>query len=479
MFDYLQHFNNLPKDLRDQVSSPSAMASISELEKKYQIDLAMVVMKVMIKSLTVKSLPGFLTAEFSLTPDRAANLTKEMIEKVFMPVAGYLGLDSELRALDLDKDIDVLIQQAGLTLPSANLVNRFKKILATYLKGIRSKIDTRASLAKDAKIGGLNFSQEEIDRVFKVCDKQKFKSLEIQENLPASPAKTAPIASARLNEIIGQADKAQAGEYNLKQALISGQVKPVSGSAPIIEPVKSPVHPTAKLVEPVPALKLEVPEKILDLPQPEPKDNVSEKKAVQLEHTPTGQMAAAIYNKNNVPPVSRPVPPSMTKLRPAVGSVLTGKTAVPLAKVAPVVSSPAPAPVKPSLANRPVPAPSANRPQMHDIKAVPKVMGPVEELRFLDLANFRRLGPTTTEAVSKILGKIKLLERDGYDKMVAGVQAWRQGLVNRLYVRIGQEAVAQGITLKEAVEARKKAGLEYLTMEEIEAIVSLNSKLVF
>jgi hypothetical protein len=116
---------------------------------------------------------------------------------------------------------------------------------------------------------------------------------------------------------------------------------------------------------------------------------------------------------------------------------------------------------------------------MHDIKPVPKVMGPAEELRFLDLTNFRRLGQTAPEAAAKILAKIKLLEKDGYDKMVSGVQAWRQGAVNRLYLRLGQESVVKGIALKDVIDARQKAGQDCLTMEEIEAIVSLNSKLIF
>jgi hypothetical protein len=116
---------------------------------------------------------------------------------------------------------------------------------------------------------------------------------------------------------------------------------------------------------------------------------------------------------------------------------------------------------------------------MHDIKPMPKVMGPIEELQFLDVINFRRLGATPAEITAKVLAKIKLLEKDGYDKMVAGVRAWRQSPVSRLYLRLGQEAIAKGLTMKAMVESRKGANQEYLSMEEIEAIVSLNGKLVF
>ena len=116
---------------------------------------------------------------------------------------------------------------------------------------------------------------------------------------------------------------------------------------------------------------------------------------------------------------------------------------------------------------------------MHDVKPVPKVMGPIEELQFLDPLNFRRLGKTPAETTAKIFAKIKLLEKEGYDKMVSGVRAWRQSPTNRLYLHLGQEAIVKGMLLKDAVAERQKAGQECLSMEEIEAIVTLNSKLVF
>ena len=106
-------------------------------------------------------------------------------------------------------------------------------------------------------------------------------------------------------------------------------------------------------------------------------------------------------------------------------------------------------------------------------------MGPIEELQYLDVLNFRRLGATPAETVIKIFNKIKQLEKEGYDKMIAGIKAWRQSPVNSLYIKIGQEAISKGITIKEAALNYQKNNQEYLKIEEIEAIVSLNSKLVF
>jgi len=426
MFDYLQQFNSLPKDLRDQVSSPSAMAILGELESKYRVDLAMVVMKIMIKSLTVKNLPAYFVSELGLNGDQAELLGKELKERIFVSVADYLGILTEMRALDLEKDIAILIKETGLILPSENLISRFKNILATYLKGVRNKIDTRSTLAKDIKIGGLSLSSAEIDRVFKVCETQKFKSLEI--NLTSSSA-ASPAPQSRLDKIIAETTKpavkpavlgAPSGEYNLKKAIEDKQIKKP-------EPKLDTQH------------ELPIPEKQLNLPQP------VEEKPVIKPVVPTPP-----------PPPTPPTPTPPTHPTP-----------------------PTPPSPRPTIINRPIVSPSTNKPKMQDIKPIPKVMGPIEELQFLDLVNFRRLAKVPAEITAKIFAKIKLLEKDGYDKMVAGVKAWRQSPINRLYLRLGQEAVSKGVTLKEAIALRQKANQEYLSLEEIEAIMMMNSKLVF
>ncbi|MFA5023964.1 MAG: hypothetical protein WC523_03360 [Patescibacteria group bacterium] len=453
MFDYLQQFNSLPKDLRDKVSSPAAMAVLTELENKYKADLAMTVMKVMIKSLAVKNLPAYFVSDLGLNGDQAENLTRDLKEKMFAPVAEYLGILTDMRALDLDKDIAILIKEAGLSLPSETLVNRFKSILATYLKGVRSKIDARGTLAKEVANGGLNLSSAEIDRVFKICETQKFKSLNVNLAAPNTAA-IAPVS--RLDKIISGAEKSPApiAEYNLKQALESGQVKKLATPETKAE---SKLDTKAILDT---KHELPIPEKQLDLPAGE----VPPTKSVP-----------------SMPPVApvKPIAPAVKPIMPVAPNSKMPVAPRPIVVPRPVV---APRPIvipRPTVVNRPTASATPAKPKMHDIKPVPKVMGPIEELQFLDLINFRRLGSTPPEITAKIFAKIKLLEKEGYDKMVAGVKAWRQSPVNRLYLRLGQEAVTKGISLKEALDARQKAGQEYLKFEEIEAIVVLNSKLVF
>ena len=494
MFDYLQQFNNLPKELRDKVSSPSVMVALAELEKKYQVDLAMAVMKVMIKSTTLKNLPAYFISDFNLGQASAESLVKELTAKIFVSAADYLGLQKEAKALDLNLDIDLIISEAGLFLPSSDSIGRFKNILSTYLKGVRSKIAARDALTKPVNMGGLDLTPSEVDRIFKVCEQSTFKSLEV--NLDVVSKRLAP--QSRLDKIIASGDNNKlSSEYNLKQAIASGQIKKPDM---VVAPIK-PIQPV-KLDT---SHELPMPEKQLDLPLSEEtnkKELAPEDKKVMarsfnpVSSTPTGVKPIPII------PIAIPFP-SIKKPEKKSGffgkifkdtakenkseaitkSTLSTKPVTPVQPlIRPVpkqVFRPAPTIQKPIAASRPIFAPSISKRVMQDIKVVPKVMGPLEELQFLDLINFRRLGKTPVEITAKIFSKVKLLEADGYDKMVAGVRAWRQSPVNRLYLKMVQEAISQGITIKDLALAKQKDSKDYLSLEEIEAILAMNSKLVF
>ncbi len=483
MFDYLQKFNNLPKDLRDQVSSSVVMTALSELEKKYKVDLAMTVMKVMIKELALDNLPIYFVSQLALSSVQAETLAKEMKEKVFTKTLNYLASSSAStpistptsapapKPLDLKDDVSLLIKEIGLMLPSEVLINRFKNILTTYTKGVRNKIDTRATLTKSVDQGGLNLSAEQADKVFKVCDQKTFKNLE-------PTFKKAPPAS-RLDKIISQAEKGRPAveEYSLKKALAEDKTK-----KPILDTSHElPLPKEAK------EKKLPLPKKKKALPKPIETTPVS----VPPKSTPIPKEPLPAKSE------SKEAPKSVHKIeQPKKKSIKLGKlfksekkvvpTPEPIKK--PITPIKTPAPIKPkevkkeiktSPSSRSAPAPSVAKPKVHDIKPVPKVMSPIEELQYLDLVNFRRLGKTPTEMIGKVFSKIKLLEGEGYDKMITGVKAWRKSPVNRLYLKIGQEAINKGISMQKAAEARQDNKEDYLNIEEIEAIVSLNSKLAF
>jgi len=518
MFDYLQQFNSLPKDLKDKVSSPQAMAALAEIENRYQVDLAMIVMKVMIKSLTIKDLPAIFVGEFSLSAPQAEALTKDLKEKIFKAVGDYVGLGSETKELDLNKDINLLIKEAGLTIPSEFLIERLKKIIATYLKGVRSRIDTRGSLAKDIETGGLGLSAEETDRILKVCDLQKFKD---NENLRSFSVATPP--GSRLDKIISSQEQAihkPLAEYDFKKALASGEVKRISspagagaaiaamhgkGVGETSDQTQTPGQTTTPTKTQTPGQTIassqtphqaiaQAPTQTATKPSPiesrgvvrKPESTSLFKKIFTEEQeqaspgsvkfaaaAPIPDISAAALSSAQVATSTKPT----VAARRAPGTSVRPTASVASARIAANAQRTTAPKSQTEFSTKQQVAMS--RPRVEDVRAVPKVMGPIEELQFLDLTNFRRLGKTPEEITAKIFNKIKLLEKDGYDKMIAGIVAWKKSPVCLLYLKMVQEAVASGKTLKESVALRQEKNQEVLTMEEIEAIMSFNSKLVF
>jgi len=97
MLNYLEKFKSLPADLRQRVSSPAVMASLSAIEKKYNVNLATVIMRVMVNDISLVDLPKFFVFENDMDGRQAEKLTEELKRDVFVVVADHLGIAVESR----------------------------------------------------------------------------------------------------------------------------------------------------------------------------------------------------------------------------------------------------------------------------------------------------------------------------------------------------------------------------------------------
>ena len=505
MFDYLQKFNTLPANLRESVSSPAAMAVISDLENKYKIDLAAIVMKVMTKTIPLADLSIYFVSDFSLSQETAKKLTADLKERLFFPVANYLGYNASYSSVVPKTTVtpahlagvEKVIKAAGIVFAGAELNARLKNILATYLKGVRSRVDTRLTLEKDIASGGLGLDHKAIDKIFKVADElsasQTLPSGELI-NLPTpEPVKSGLDKVRALYEKPGEARDIP---YDLKTAISTGAVKkpvvpfnlpsPVEAKEKLLEkpveeikPVIIPVVP-AKPITPTPVInqvKISTPTPSIVVPIKPIVPVVPVAKAVTIVKSVEAVMP------NPVPKINRP-----PEKKPGIFSNLFHKETAPkpVVEVKKTVVEPKVVPaVQPSIASLRTEAATQNKPvakvaPVQVPSSAPKIMGPIEELQYLDIVNFRRLGTSPLEATAKVESKIKLLEKDGYDKMVSGVLAWRSGLINSIYLKMGQEALTKGISLKQCADNYRLAKTPgFLFWEEIESIMALNSRLMF
>lgn len=100
MNDYLEKFKKLPTELQNAVSSEEKIRQLEELEKKYNLKLTKFVVRLMIKDITWLEVEKFCQENFHLSPEKAAALKKDLTEKIFSEVIGYLGKDLRLQIED-------------------------------------------------------------------------------------------------------------------------------------------------------------------------------------------------------------------------------------------------------------------------------------------------------------------------------------------------------------------------------------------
>ena len=395
MLEYLKKFNALPAEVKAKVSSEEAIAAIEALEKKYQVALAALVMKVMVKEVALGGLAAYLVKE-NLGKIRAEELARELKEKIFSfldaqtPAAKgasfFFSADDEAEIRELAKNIGQLakieepvvpvvpverkleevIRRAQINFGSVELADRFSQILKTYLRGIRNRLETKMTLVKPFLNGGLSFDHDSAEKVMVLADKA----------IKAKPGETmAPWPKIKLPELAAIGREA-AYDFSRLKKLDTGHELPA--------PPKPVAPPAAAGQMPLIKRRFEA-------------ENLSQSTKARIE----------------------------------------------------------------------------------DVKFVPKVMGPIDEIKYLDLTAFRRLGGDPFKTAEKIKSKLALLEEESYGKRLEGIKAWRLSPIFKLYLALGGLSISANKPIDVIIEERKLAGGEYLTADEFRAIMDLNKNLRF
>ena len=478
MLGYLQKFNSLPSSLRQKISGSEAMAKIEALEKKYNILLAVLIMKIVVREIKIDDLLDYLIKE-NLPKDRAEELAQELKQKIFFSLGNYFSAseikperlikptmdapvlsadessvnepkiksasfffspddEQEIRELTkkiviaensdlvtetVDDKLKKIISRVQINFGSADLADRFSQILRTYLRGIRNKFETNATLMKPFLSGGLSFDEDSAEKVMSFADKvlnsesdQSIKPL-LKINLPKSEK-----ADSSLGREISRDAAYDFSKLRKQDSKIKDDLKKLD-TAHELAPLTPTVLPAQAGVS--------VPITQINAPIAKGKASVITKEV-----------------KTNPKPIS-----------PAVES---DSFDMPLIK-------------------RRFKAENLNQSQkakVEDVKYIPRVMGPLDEIKYMNLINFRRLDRSPSKSADKIKNKINLLEED-YAKKLEGIKFWRQSPIYRLYLEIGHLSISDNKPIDVIIEERKMANLDYLTADEFRAIMDLNKSLRF
>ncbi len=463
MFDYLQKYNNLPKELRDKVSTPKVLASIDSLEKKYGVYLAAVVMKVMVKEIGINDLIRYFILEFKLSEDKSRALVLELKKEIFAGLDDYLALNEAAKSQEtkraerivkpepplrssnivfapkdekevkdlaqkvaeyfykpdpdnVEAKLDNIVKEIKINFGSELLAGRFRYILRTYLRGIRDKIDTRQALTKSIDLGGLGFDLELADNILAIVEKNGQK---LDNKVAIKPP-------AKINLPEDKTSRNEALPRLYKGAGVRDAPYDFSS-------LKNQKTKTIEL------------DLTHELPPPVPQ-TVSRKPEERVKTA--DKIKEPIFSFQSKE--SKPVYPAIVEK----------------------------APLAPRMPQPRLSAQGSGKIKMEDIKFKSKIIGPVDELRYMNLINFRRLNQDPFLAANKIKEKIDLLDEE-YSKRIEGIKAWRVSPLNRLYLEMGSASISNSKAIDVIIEERKTASQEYLTAREMEAIIELNKELRF
>ena len=512
-------FRDLPERIRDILWSDKTGAINGEIFKRFQLSARQenvffdVINKIVFKQINLDQLPKALEA-LGINEEQTKEIAVEILKKRVLPLSDYLKVNTllyikkwggeipadELSALvkteskgkiDADSIVMQIIKETGLELKEDILKNRFKNIVLSFIRNVRSSTEIIIVLKRPLKIGGMGLSQEIVDKTMDILQKenQQTQNISVPIRKIVSGGKAKALIKAPSKELLKAETKMLKIIPKTKTfpSLLEGKTK-----QPLIEKIKK-IDSTKKIIgEKRDESLIEVPAKNLS------KTEIKIPKIIQKAETHTSlleektkQPLIEKIKKINVKEekIAQDVEEAIKNFQPQMVSSSTSESIDQPTKERFLEEDTSEKKVeaiiekslnvnpenKPILSRRPE---EPGKVMVGSISNYPKIYGPNEELRSISLIDWRRWD-ISQEAMLKVKGKIDLLAEDSLVKKAEGIKAWKESEVNRLYLEIGEESINKGKSVKETINERQKGGRKTLTEAEFNAVVGLNKSLRF
>jgi hypothetical protein len=105
------------------------------------------------------------------------------------------------------------------------------------------------------------------------------------------------------------------------------------------------------------------------------------------------------------------------------------------------------------------------------------MVGPVDELRQMDIATFRTLGATPADQAAAVVAKVQALGRDSLARRAEGLAAWRESEVYTVYRSIGINSIQSGQSVAQVTASLFRENKPTLTEAEFNAVADCNQRL--
>ncbi len=462
-------FSKLPPKVKDFLISPEITAKNIEIEKKFSLskkqfnDLLQIFREIVFKELSMDDFSQKLYERLGLEKEKIIKLSEKIANSEFLPIADYLDnfkLEDYLNKWEQslkegkkrEQIIDKQVKKEKLHPLSLEATIEDKEI-----EDIKKKMEIEKPSGLDKlvdeiiKKSNLSFEDEILKKRFENIVFARLK--DVRDDIETK-------------EVLIKAEKI--GGLELDDASADRVVRIAKDEfEKMDEKVKKelnlPKFELPKITQPYPAIPIAIETGKSNEIIPEPKVSSDKIQPNSLE-----KEISSILKENKLVGPDKSIKESAPVIKPEVETKKIESMPQPEKRKI-VYESFKLAPLKSS----------ESKAVVEDITRPPKVMGPIEELKYLSLKVFRRLAADPKEAILKIKQKIDVMEKESLIKKIQAIKAWRQSEVYKLYLEIGKESIEKNRETSQIVQERENSGKITLSEGEIEAIVELNKSLRF
>ncbi|MEA2088630.1 MAG: hypothetical protein U9O55_02205 [Patescibacteria group bacterium] len=485
----LQKFEQLSEEKKRFLSSPMVLSSLEEVEKKYKIKLALILMEVAVDKNKADNLANFLENRLALEKNIAFQISRELEESIFRefniisdfknerqaepavvsrkimkvkdePIKN-INIKSEekiatdrkqdeiekkeneikelksvfIKSVDWEREAEKIISRLDINFKKDLLKNRFKYIIISAIKGVRSQIDFKDILRRRENEAGMEFSGEIVDKILSVV---KIRKQKIENGDGLEKQKQEKIKDQAIEE-----------KYDLPLVSKSGKITPDAENKNIDNVVIN--DKKQKILSPPPPAVI----KQDSIENKSKKEEQSIDRVLDKKQGKDDQLRQPVDGGKKIEDKKEPA-----KKRESFMDFLFSKSQK--------------KDIKPKI---------FEKKEIKDVGKIisvdekSKLVGPVDELSELTIKDFRSWSENPYEAIKKIKEKINILVKESLEKGSLGMKAWKKSEINKIYLDILHNAIIKRKQVDDIIEEMKNEKKQILTLEEFEAIEQLNREL--
>ncbi len=374
----------------------------------------------------------------------------------------------------LEEKLEKVVREVNINFSSEASKDRFKNIIFTFFRGVRNQLATRQALLKDYDKGGLSLSEDVSEKIIKAASKYKDglpseKNIDHQEEVKEESREKSNSGDLENTDDPPKQETQEVKDKGEEKEKVEIDSSPEKGEKDSEKLSKKSLD-----LEKLPQRDIDYDlASVLKEKFDQEKEGGAGKEEAKKESQASSKEKK---QEKKVKVVDRKEKEEKKESEDKSEEKIVAKKEVPKKDVA---AKESPKKSFRSRIKRSFSPSEKGKKQIEDIKKAPKLINPINELKYMDLVSFRRLGEDGSQRTDKIKEKLDSLGKKYFAEKLDGIKAWRQSPVNRLYLEIGRDSIVYNKSVDDIIKEKGQQNKDCLSKSEFEAIMELNDKLRF